>query len=237
MSKDIDTGDISELQARLAECEETLRAIRGGEVDALVVNGPEGECVYTLRGAEQPYRILVESMNEGALTLTGDGMVLYSNSRFAEMAGFPLERVIGASLLDFIVPEEHDELRSLIAFGGAKGSRKELRLKRNDGSLSPVILSFRPFSAGTVPGVCVVVTDIAEQKRAEENLLTMQNRLRSLATELTMAEERERRRIASYLHDRIGQSLALTQFRLEAFKDALPAHDYASCRPSTKPAP
>ncbi len=66
-------GELAELRARLAEAEETLRAIRTGEVDAVMVAGKEGTQVFTLEGAEHAYRVLIESMNEGALTLTADG--------------------------------------------------------------------------------------------------------------------------------------------------------------------
>ena len=69
--------------AGLQEAEETLDAIRSGEVDALVVAGPEGERVFTLRGAEHPYRVMVESMNEGAISLALDGTILYCNGAFA----------------------------------------------------------------------------------------------------------------------------------------------------------
>ncbi len=66
-------AQIEELRARLEEADETLRAIRSGEVDALVVSGPQGNQVFTLKGADSPYRVLVEAMNEGALVLTADG--------------------------------------------------------------------------------------------------------------------------------------------------------------------
>ena len=68
-SKDKQLLQLEELRMRLEEAEETLRAIRKGEVDALVVSGPQGDQVYTLKGAEQPYRVFVETMNEGAATL------------------------------------------------------------------------------------------------------------------------------------------------------------------------
>jgi len=68
---------IEELNARLEEAEDILNAIRGGEVDALVVSGPHGDQIYTLKGAEHPYRVMVEAMNEGAVTLTGDGTIFY----------------------------------------------------------------------------------------------------------------------------------------------------------------
>src|SRR5580693_9794543 len=88
------------MQARLEELEETLRAIRSGEVDALVVSGPEGDRVFTLEGADHPFRVMVETINEGAATLTAEGVFLYANSRLAEMVKLPLEKLIGSSLVD-----------------------------------------------------------------------------------------------------------------------------------------
>ena len=58
------------LRVRLAEAEEMLRAIQQGEIDALVVEGTGGNQVYTLHSAEEPYRNLVEQMQEGAVVLT-----------------------------------------------------------------------------------------------------------------------------------------------------------------------
>jgi PAS domain-containing protein len=86
-----------ELLLRLEEVEETLRAIRSGEVDALVVSGVQGDQVFTLRDAALPYQVLIEEMNEGALTLSLQGTILYCNSSFAEILGFPMEKILGES--------------------------------------------------------------------------------------------------------------------------------------------
>ena len=85
------------------EAEETIEAIRSGEVDALVVAGPDGEQIYTLRGADHSYRLLLQEMNEGAATLMPDGTVLYCNARFAGMLGTPLDKIIGYALSDLAV--------------------------------------------------------------------------------------------------------------------------------------
>ena len=52
---------IRDLQERLYEAEETLRALRSGEVDAVVASGPDGDRVYTLKGADEAYRAMVQA--------------------------------------------------------------------------------------------------------------------------------------------------------------------------------
>ncbi|MGH7768924.1 MAG: sensor histidine kinase, partial [Candidatus Binatia bacterium] len=61
-------AELERLRTQLDEAQETLDAIRTGAVDALVVSGAEGEQVYTLRGADHSYRLLLQEMNEGAAT-------------------------------------------------------------------------------------------------------------------------------------------------------------------------
>jgi PAS domain-containing protein len=80
-----DKGELARLRARLAEAEETLNAIRSGEVDAIAVDGPRGHQIYTLQSADQPYRILAERMSEGAAMLAAQGAILFCNRRLAEM--------------------------------------------------------------------------------------------------------------------------------------------------------
>jgi len=76
---------IAQLEARLAEADETLQAIRSGEVDALVVSGPDGDQIFALEGADHAYRLLVEQMQEGTVTLDQEGLILYANRQFAAM--------------------------------------------------------------------------------------------------------------------------------------------------------
>ncbi len=80
---------LKKLRARLADTEQTLEAIRTGKVDALMVHTSQGEQVFTLRGADRPYRVMVEQMAEGAVTFTHDGTILFCNHRFAELLQVP----------------------------------------------------------------------------------------------------------------------------------------------------
>src|SRR4030042_5985568 len=95
-----------ELHSRLAETEEALIAIRSGEVDAIVVSGAKGEQVYSISSAETPYRTFIEEMNEGAVTLTKKGLIIYCNQRFAELVSEPIKYVIGSYLNRFISPND-----------------------------------------------------------------------------------------------------------------------------------
>lgn len=103
-----------ELRSRLIEIEEAMRAIRNGEVDAIMVSGDKGEQVYSVSSAETPYRTFIEEMSEGAVTLTKEGTILYCNQRFAEIVQSPYEKVIGTSLKRFIAPDDNTKLDSFL---------------------------------------------------------------------------------------------------------------------------
>src|ERR1700753_2510211 len=94
-----------ELRIQLEEANDNIQAIRLGQVDALVLQGEDGHQLYTLKTADKTYRVFIEKMNEGAVTLSKDGLILYSNSRFATMLNLPLEKVLGSPFHDFIAIE------------------------------------------------------------------------------------------------------------------------------------
>jgi two-component system, NarL family, sensor kinase len=121
--------DIADLRARLAEAEATLHAIRAGEVDAVVITGKLGTQVFTLEGAEHAYRMLIESMNEGALTLTAQGVILYANQCFARMVRCPLEHVMGSCFRRFLSADSQPALRRLLQQSDQSGSKIQVWLK------------------------------------------------------------------------------------------------------------
>jgi PAS domain S-box-containing protein len=157
---------IRSLQERLDEAEETLRALRSGEVDAVVAAGPDGDQVYTLKGPDEAYRVMVENMAEGALTLTRDGLILFSNEQFASLRGIPLERVIGSSMRDFLVVEDTLVLSALL--GHSTRAEAQLRLKKGAAAWVPVHISASTLLLDEAECVCLVVTDLTEQKRNQE---------------------------------------------------------------------
>ena len=217
-SRPAPSREIAELRARLAEAEDTIRAIRTGEVDAVVIAGKHGPQVFTLEGAEHAYRVLIESMNEGALTLTADKIILYANECFARMVKCSLEQVMGSSIRRFLSAADRATLRPLIRRATKSGSKIQVTLKAADGSQMPVQISIRPLAknGSNRATVGVVVTDLTEGRRNEEML-------RAFSHRLVQAQEAERGRLALDLHDNITQLLCAILIRSQALADKLPS--------------
>jgi PAS domain S-box-containing protein len=156
-----------ELRLRLEEAVATIEAIRGGEVDSLVIEGPRGPRVYALEGASASYRVLVETMREGAATVGRSGTVLYCNRRLAQMLGLPLEQVMGSRLRDHAEPGELDTLDALLGAAWSGQARGELSLRTAGGGPLRVQLSLG-LLAEAEPALCLVVTDLTDVLRAEE---------------------------------------------------------------------
>ena len=218
LSRRAPSGTLGRLRARLAVAEETVRAIRHGEVDSVLVAGKEGSQVFTLDGAEHAYRVLIESMNEGALMLTADKMILFANQCFARLVQCPLEQVIGSSFRRFLSADDLTALRQMIKQSGSSGAKIQALLKAGNGSNIVVQISIRPLakSGSDRATIGVVVTDMTEVRRTEEML-------RALSHRVVQAQETERGRVARELHDHITQLLCAILVRSQTLADNLTA--------------
>lgn len=278
------------LRLRLEEAEQTLQAIQNGDVDALVVKGPEGEQVFSLTNAERLYRVIVETMNEAAVTVSEQGTVLFSNRRFCELVKIPLETVVGRAFSSFVSLQQLAQADELIAAAEARPITR-LTLLASDGTRVPTQICASPLESSEGPSVCLLASDLSEleasvqsvrmlrkqqeaveqartalsqsndelnrartgalnlmedaveaRQKAEEHaealrlseerlrklaerlellvaertdaLTQSQQRLRSLACQLNLAEQRERKRIATELHDHLQQTLVLGKLKL-----------------------
>ena len=208
-------SDYKEVLARVAELEETLRAIRMGEVDAVVVSGPIGDQVFTLQGAEHPYRILVETIDEGAATLSDDGTVLYSNRSFAAIFDVPLEKFIGAPIESFVSGEDLQDLRALLKDARTGSARGEIRLRTTDGKARTIRLTLSTNQQLGVEAICAVATELTELVETNEALKVTETSLRQLSARLLQLQDEERRRIARDLHDVTGQKIAILSMSLD----------------------
>lgn len=156
------------LRARLQEAEDTLDAIREGAVDALVVKARDKQQIFTLKSADHIYRVLIESMNQGAATITEDGTILYSNAQFATMMGKPLKQVIGTQLYSMFKPKDHTTIELLIGDKKKVSKPSELILELARDTYKAVMISVTSLQKiENNAYMCVVVTDMTERKQAE----------------------------------------------------------------------
>ncbi len=167
-----------DLRLRLREAEETLDAIRNGEIDAVVATSPDGnEQVYTLNGADRAYRLLFETMNEGAAMIGADGTVYFCNTTLAKMLRSPLENLIGSNLYSFAKEQDVPILRKLINDTLAEPQKREFQFKTGNHFTVPVLVSSVPVKLATSPfsldgsvSVCMIISDLTERKKAEADL-------------------------------------------------------------------
>lgn len=180
-----------ELRIQLEEANDTIDAIRTGQVDALIVKDAEGHQLYTLKTADQTYRVFIEKMNEGAVTLNREGTILYSNSRFATMMNLPLEKVIGLNFAFFIPEISGEKFNELIFKGWKEDCKGEILLADKYRKLTPCLLSCTTLDLDEGTALSLILTDLTSQKETEwelkvknEQLLAAQNAAEKLNNEL-----------------------------------------------------
>ena len=167
-----DEALIAELKSRLSEAQETLDAIRNGDVDAVLVEHSGASRIFTLENADRPYRFLIEQMKEGAVTLSIEGIILFGNRRLAELLGAPLEKIVGTAFKRFFTEDQWPGLDLVLACRSSATSRAEFNLVGTDHRLIPISISVTDIElddgAGRVLGA--VITDLTEPRAMEARL-------------------------------------------------------------------
>jgi PAS domain S-box-containing protein len=189
--------------------------------------------------SEERYRSLVEVSPDGILVHDGT-VILFANPSALRLLGYsPPQDIVGRPVMSIIHPDARPVVASridLISKGTPRPPLLELKFLRSDGSAvdvenSPAAIVFEGRNA-----IQVIVRDITERKAAErvlaqareaaekwaeERIISYQLRLRRMTSELALAEEETKRRIAKDLHDQIGQALAFCQIRLGAIRHTI----------------
>ena len=166
---------IEELENRLEESEQLIEAIKAGEVDAFAIGSTNETEIYTLQSGDYAYRVLIEQFGEGAINVTEEGLIVYTNAHFFELLQLPYEKVIGNSLFDFIAPDSLDEFKLIFdqaLHGKAKG---EFNLVVND-TVIPAYLSLTSLQP-QLSSIGIIITDLTAKQQNEEVLLKYQKDL------------------------------------------------------------
>ena len=156
---------IQQLREELLQAHQTIEAIRDGSVDALVVKAQSGDKVFTLVGADHPYRILIEQMSEGAIVIGLDGVIVFANQRFANMLETPISRVLGSRIQQWLNVEGQSLLSGLLSKPTLTTFHHELNLVTATGNSLPVYFSVSKVKLHDQAQVMayVLATDMLEQ--------------------------------------------------------------------------
>ena len=174
----------TELSARLEEATDTIDAIRTGQIDALVVNDANiGHQLYTLKTADHSYRVFIEKMNEGAVTLNEDGIILYANSRFASMLGATLPGIVGKLFESFVSGDCQPMFREVFGMAWHKDVQIEVKIYKNKG-IVPCQLSLTVLQLDEGPSLSIIITDLTFQKNIQRLLKENNQRLTAANAEL-----------------------------------------------------
>jgi len=201
-----------ELKNRLAESEDTLEAIRSGAVDALVVSGVQGERIFTLQSADYSYRVMAENMNEGAIILDNEGVIVFANKAFSDVVGREMSTLIGTRFDDFLSGPLHDGFSTFLKKCTVGSCRSEFSLAREQGGAVPISLSGTNFKINGKQNVCLIISDLSERKKAETRLLNAYQEVEQKVVERTLELRQREEELMQRANDLAAANTELKTF-------------------------
>jgi len=181
--------ELAGLRSQILELDRALTAIRAGDVDAVVLGGPQGHQLYTLVSADRPYRVIVEGMGDGAVTVSERGIILYANLRLADLIETDRAALLGRDVTELVDASAANMLSSLLATTAPGTTHQaELDLVRAEGPAVPVLASVTGLDIEGVIVRCLVVTDLTDRRRGEVELAGAYAELSRSAHELEEAQ-------------------------------------------------
>ncbi len=180
---------------QLQETVDSSDAIKTGGIDAFVVADKKELKVYTEKTSDKTYRILIEKMHEGAVTLDKDGTILYCNSSFANLVDLPLQKVPGTLFKSFISESSQQSFVSLLEQDSGKSLQAEVYLNSGDGKRIPVQMSVNTLSLDGISVLSIIVTDLTSQHKIQEELRLKSQELQQKYIELENANQNLEKRV------------------------------------------
>jgi PAS domain S-box-containing protein len=180
------------------------------------------ECTKdALKLGEELYRLFFDNSGEAILLGQPDGTISSANLEACRLFGRSENEIIKlgrAGIVDSKDPRIPAAIEERRRTGQFKG---ELNHIKKDGLVFPCDVTTKTFrdSSGNERSI-TILRDLTNRKREKEALIKSESNLRALAMKLSRAEERERQRLALFLHDEIGQTLALLRMKFGSFAGA-----------------
>lgn len=178
------------LKEKITELEDTLKLITEGNIDAVFVSNPSDEKFFLHESQHSVYRLIIEEMNEAALTLSEDGTILFCNRRFSDITGSPKEDILGKSIFNFIDEEQKNNLSEIIKLSSQKRCDCEIYIKSRDQKTTPLRLDLYPFPSEITTNICVIAFDMTKILEKESELndakLSLEKRVSERTEELRL---------------------------------------------------
>jgi PAS domain S-box-containing protein len=163
------------LESRLEEAEQLIEAIKSGEVDAFAMGKEGKQEVFTIQSSDYAYRLLIEECGEGAINVTEEGIIVYTNRYFCQLLGLPYEKVAGSFISQFIEEESKAEFNNLFQQSITGKAKGEIFLWGNRRNI-PVYVSLTSLQP-RLPTVGIIITDLTEKKNQEKVIIAYQKNL------------------------------------------------------------
>ena len=208
------------------------RAVRFAGINLDITERKQAE--QALRASEEQFRAMFDTASIGiaqAEPLTGQ--LLRVNPKMCEITGYSADELLKMRVLDLTYTEDRQkdwDAFQRVVQGGTPEYRLEKRYLRKDGSLAWVNVNMTIVrdAAGQPARTMATIEDITERKQAEQKLERSGNQLRALSARLEKLREEERTRIASEIHDELGQALTAAQMDLRWVENNLSSTSPAS---------
>ena len=218
---------IQDMEYRLAESNQLIEAIRAGEVDAFAINSDNRSEIYTLQSGDYAYRVLIEAFGEGAINVTEEGLIVYTNRCFADMLNLPYEQVIGSLVFDLIHKDSKEKFRHLFDEALTGKSRGEVKLA--DGSEATNVYVSLTSLQPKLATVGIIVADLTERKKHEQVVSQYQKDLEAKNQELARNNEE----LASFAYI-ASHDLQEPLRKIQTFSNLILAKESDGLSPKTK---
>jgi AraC-like DNA-binding protein len=180
-----------------------INAVKNGNIDALVVAHKESLKIFTEQTADKTYRILVEKMHEGAITLNEKGIILYCNSYFANMVELPLQKVIGTRFNNFVEQASKNTYNTLFKKGWNGYAQNEIEIIKTGEKTVPVLMSVNTLSLEEGYVLSVILTDLTLLQKRRDFKSILIEKIINVIKEIDYSDDNNRIKNSVYISKKL----------------------------------